>query len=323
MTDTKSTELAEMRSAASIINKYFEIPTPLLFSPSLSEKLGAEVWLKCEFSNPIGAFKLRGGLNLISALADKNCSHVVTASTGNHGQSIAYAARLFQIAATIFVPENANPDKADSIKRFGAEIRYVGENFDSCRSAAIEYSRELNARYIHPANERELLSGVGTAALEVLDEEGQLRDADVVIVPVGGGSGVCGWILARDELSSPTKIWATQSAQSSAAYESWMSGKLVTSPNLTTSEGLSTGDGYSLTQKIMGNGLDDFILVEDSEINDAVGIMLETQHVLLEPAGAAALAAAIKAKENIKSKRVVLVCSGSNISRAQLKNIIG
>ena len=314
--------LVEMRDALAIIRRYLPSQTPLVFAPALSECLGADIWLKWEFSNPIGAFKLRGGLNLMASLAADDCKAVVTASTGNHGQSIAYAAELFDIPATIFLPENGNPDKAASIERLGAKLQYVGANFDACREAAIEYSNKFHGRYIHPANEPKLISGVGTAALEIFEQDGQLEDVDLVIVPVGGGSGVCGWILARDELSASTKIWGTQSAQSNAAYESWISGKLVTRPNLTTSEGLSTGEGYSLTQEIMRNGLDDFILADDSEIDDAVGVMLETQHVLLEPAGAAALAAAIRAKEKIKSQRVVLVCSGSNISRAQLKKII-
>jgi threonine dehydratase len=319
--DTMLPTLGDVREAAAAIAPLLSLPTPLVASPGLSEMLDADVWLKCEFANPIGVFKLRGGLNLARQLTDaQREAGLVTASTGNHGQSIAYSAQLGGVPATVFVPVGANVDKVASMRRLGAAVVERGEAFDDARVAAEEYAAETGARYVHSANEPALIAGVGTAALEVL--ELQRPHIDVVIVPVGGGSGVCGWLTVRDGLAVGAEIWGVQSSQSPAAHDAWRAGRVLEGPNRTRAEGLATGVAFELTQQIMRASLDDFLLVDDDRIEDAVALMLDVQHLLVEPAGAASLAAAVQERERLRGRSVTLVLSGANITRPQLLAIL-
>jgi len=314
--------IEDVRAAAAEIAPHLPLPTPLVASPALSQLLEADVSLKFEFATPVSAFKVRGGLTLAAHLSEaEREAGLVTASTGNHGQSIAYAARMHGIRAAIFVPEGANPDKVASIRRLGAEIHEAGERFDDAVRAAESHADASGMRFVSSGNEPQLIAGVGTAALEVLEQ--QQPDTDLAIVPVGGGSGVCGWITVRDGLGHSAEIWGVQSAQAPAAYESWRAAEVVTRPNLTQAEGLSTGQGFALPLSIMRESLDDFVLVNDEEIEKAVVALLDHQHVLVEPAGAAALAAATAERDRIQGRRVVLVCSGANITREQLGAILG
>ncbi|MGE3962174.1 MAG: threonine/serine dehydratase [Dehalococcoidia bacterium] len=322
--DLEPPTLADVRAAAARIRPYLSLPTPLVHSPALSERLEADVWLKYEFANPIGVFKLRGGLNLALTLPDgERAGGMVTASTGNHGQSIAYAARAAGVPATIFVPVGANPDKISSMRRLGARVVESGANVDEALAAALALAADTGARYVHIATEPALVAGVATAALEVLDAGGQLPDADLAIVPVGAGSGACGWITVRDGLGRPAEIWGVQSAQAPAVHDGWRAGAEVTRPNHTRAEGLATGHAFPFPQSILRGGLADFALVEDDAIDRAVLELIETQHVLVEPAGAAPLAAAHARAERVRGKRVVLVLSGANITRPQLEAILG
>ena len=313
--------MADVRRAASVIAPYLSLPTPLLYSPGLSELLEARVSLKLECATPINAFKVRGGLYLLSTLAPEHRrAGVVTASTGNHGQSIAYAAQLLGVPATIFVPEVVNPDKQAAIQRFGAEIARHGAGYDNARLAAIEYAAERGMRYLDAVNTPELYAGVGTAALEVLAQ--QQPETDLVIVPVGGGSEVCGWIIVRDGLGAPTEVWATQSAQAPAVHDSWRAGRLLARPNTTFAEGLATGQAFALPLLLLQPGLSDFVLVDDREIAAAVVVLLQRAHILAEPAGACSTAAALARRDRIRGRRVVLVVSGSNITLALLRQIL-
>jgi threonine dehydratase len=313
--------LEDVRAAAVAIEPYLSLPTPLVRSPALSELVDAEVSLKLEFATPIGVFKLRGGLNLVGQLSDnERAAGLVTASTGNHGQSVAYAAHLHGARAVIFVPEGANADKIVAMKRLGAEVRTEGDRFDDCIRLAHSFADAKGMRFVSAGDEPALISGVGTAGLEVL--ESQQPGTDVVIVPVGGGSGASGWCVVRDGLRSASEVWGVQSAQSAAAHDSWREGAVVTRPNLTMAEGLATGSGFELPLSIMRESLDEFLLVDDDAVGDAVVTMLEHQHLLLEPAGASPLAAALANRERLASRRVVLVCSGANITRAQLQVLL-
>jgi threonine dehydratase len=313
--------LDDVRTAATEIASLLPLPTPLVASPALSELLDAEVSLKLEFATPVSAFKVRGGLNLAAHLSEgERAAGLVTASTGNHGQSIAYAGHVHGLRTAIFVPVGANPDKLASIRRLGAEIHEVGERFDDAVRAAEAHADASGMRFVSSANEPDLIAGVGTAALEVLEH--QQPDTDLAIVPVGAGSGVCGWLTVRAGLGHAAEIWGAQSAQAPAAFESWREGRLVTRPNLTTAEGLATGAGFELTQAIMREQLDDFLLVDDDAIEAALVALIDHQHLLVEPAGAAALAVAIDQRERIRGRKLVLVCSGANVTRAQLLAIL-
>ena len=321
MTIAAAPTLEDVRAAAVAIESYLSLPTPLIQSPALSELVGTEVSLKLEFATPIGVFKLRGGLNLVGQLSDaERGAGLVTASTGNHGQSVAYAAQLHGARAVIFVPEGANADKMAAMERLGAEVRSEGDRFDDCIRLAHSFADANGMRFVSSGDEPALIAGVGTAALEVLER--QQPETDVVIVPVGGGSGVSSWCVVRDGLDRATEIWGVQSAQAPAAHDSWREGVVVTRPNLTMAEGLATGAGFALPVAIMRESLDQFVLVDDGAIGDAVVAMLEEQHLLVEPAGAAPLAAALANRERLAGRSVVLVCSGANITRAQLQALL-
>ena len=309
--------LDAVRRAATGIAPHLSLPTPLVESPGLSELLDAHVSLKLETATPISVFKIRGGIHLLMEMSDaERASGVVTASTGNHAQAIAYAANLLDVDAQICMPANANPDKVASVERLGATALLDGCDYDEAQLRAEEIAAEQGRRFIHP-DESDLIAGVGTAALDVL--ESQQPQTDLVIVPAGGGSGVCGWISVRDGLGHGAEIWATQSAQAPAMHDSWRAAQLIERPNTTLAEGLSTGVPFELTFQILQRSLDDFILVVDEQIVAAIGLLLELAHVLAEPAGASSTAAAIDQRERIQGRRIVLVVSGANITREQLK----
>ncbi len=313
--------LDDVRAAEERITPQLSLPTPLVASPGLSQLVGAEVLLKLEFANPVGVFKLRGGINLVAQLeSEVRASGLLTASTGNHGQSIAYAARLFDAPARIFAPVGSNPDKLRSIERLGAEVTLTGERFDDARVACEAAASDLGARYVDSANEPALIAGCGVAALEVLER--QRPDVDVAIVPVGGDSGVCGWLTVRDGLGHPAEIWGVQSSAASAAHDSFRAREFLERANDTIAEGLATAVAFELPQRMMWESLDEFLLVDDAAIEDAVVTLLEEQHLLVEPAGASSLAAALAARDRLQGRRVVLVLSGANITRDQLQALL-
>ena len=315
--------IEDVRAAAAAISGRLSLPTPLVASPGLSQRWNAEVSLKLELATPTGAFKVRGGIYLASLLSEaERGAGLVTASTGNHGQSVAYGAAAFDARAAIFMPAAANPDKAAAIRRLGAEVRLVGERFDDSRVAAEEFAAERGATYVEPVNEPRLMAGVGTAALEVL--ETQRPDAELVLVPLGGGTGASGWVTVRDGLAHGARIIAAQSAQSPAAHDAFHSGADEQRPNESIAEGLATAFPFALAMKILRGRLDDFALVSDGEILAAVRTLWDLQHVMTEPAGAVAAAAGEllhrDQPERIAGKKVVVVLTGANATRAQLRD---
>ena len=307
---------ADVLDAAKHIRPYLS-PTPLRRYPAIDRMVGAEVYIKHENHNPTGAFKVRGGVNLVSRLGDsERRAGVIAASTGNHGQSVAYAARLFGVSAIICAPAAANPVKVESMQDMGAEVILEGERYDDARSHAERLAREHGYRYVHSGDEPLLIAGVGTHTLEVLQEQPRV---DTVIVPIGGGSGAAGACLAAKAIRPEIQVIGVQSDQAQAAYVSWREGKLTESPNRTRAEGLATATAFELPQRIMRRLLDDFVLVSDDEIDAANVAMIEKTRTLVEGAGAAALAGALKLRDRLRGRQVALICSGGNISPAQLK----
>ncbi len=295
-------------------------PTALHRYPALDQLIGTETWVKHENHQPICAFKVRGGINLISQLSeDERRRGVAGASTGNHGQSIAYAARLFGVPAVICVPAGANPVKVASIRGLGAEIVTYGVDYDEAREHCERLSRERNYRYIHSGNEPHLIAGVGTEALEILEDQ---PETDVIIVPVGGGSGAAGTCIAAKAIRPGIQVIGVQSAEAPAAYRSWKARTLLEDRMGTFAEGLATRTAFELPQRILWQMLDDFVLVPDAEIRRAVKLMIETTRNLTEPAGAAPLAAALRLRAKVRGKRVALVLSGGNITPDQLKELL-
>jgi threonine dehydratase len=295
-------------------------PTPLHFYRGLSDLVGAQVWVKHENHQPVGAFKVRGGINLVARLSDEERARgVIGASTGNHGQSIAYAARLFGVRAIIGMPEGANPGKVTAIRNLGAEVHFHGRDFDEARLYVEALAEREGLRYVSSGDEPYLIAGVGTYALEIVEA---LPDVEVIIVPVGGGSGASGVCIVAKTVHPDIQVIGVQAEKAPSAFLSWKEGRRVEAKMETFAEGLATRAPFDLPQAILRRHLDDFVLVSEEEIKRAILLMLEHTHNLAEGAGAAALAAALKLKERLAGRKVVLVQSGGNLSLARLKEIV-
>ena len=316
----KAPTFADILGAQQAISKYLS-RTPLYQYSGLSELLGCSAFVKHENHQPIGAFKVRGGVNLISRLSDRERERgVITASTGNHGQSIAWASRLFGVQATVVVPMKSNPDKVHAIRRMGASILEFGKDFDEARVQAEQVAKEKGFRYVHSANEPQLIAGVGTVGMEIIED---LPGVDTIIAPVGGGSCVSGISIAARAMKPGTEAIAVQSEQAPAAYLSWKAGKPISTDTMKTfAEGLATRVGFEMTVDIMKTNLSDFVLVTDDDIRQAMRLMMEHTHNLAESAGAASLAGAIKLKDRLKNRNVVMVLTGANVTMSTLHEIL-
>ncbi len=294
--------------------------TPLHRYPAVDALIGTPVYIKHENYQPVGAFKVRGGINLIAQLAPaEREAGVIAASTGNHGQSVAFAARRFGVTARIIVPEGANPGKVAAMQGMGAEVLFHGATFDQARVYCEALAREHGYRYIHSGDEPLLIAGVATGTLEMLEDA---PDLDVIIVPIGGGSGAAGACIVAAAVNPAIQVIGVQAAASPAGYESWRQRQPVEAPNRTVAEGLATGTAFALPQAILRDGLADFVLVSDEAILQAMVWMLERAHTLAEAAGSAPLAAAYALRERLQGQRVGLVCSGGNASLEQLRRAL-
>lgn len=296
-------------------------PTPLINNPLLDERLGFQAYLKCENLQPIGAFKIRGGLFLMSELAPEERERgVVTASTGNHGQSIAYAAREFRAPAAIWAPQGANPLKVAAMRRLGADVRFHGRDFDESRAAAEQDALERGALFIASANDWRLIAGVATYTVEMLQDVPQL---DALIIPAGGGSGLSGACLAGKAMAPSLQVIGVQAVGAPVVHDSWRRQELLESTVADTfAEGLATRVAFSLPAQILWRRLDDFRLVTDAEMKRAMLTLLQSCRVLAEGAGAAALAAAYAMREELAGKRVGIVISGGNVTLENLADVL-
>jgi threonine dehydratase len=312
-------ELADVLRARGRIASHLP-RTPLRNYPLLDDLVGAEVHVKHENHLPTGAFKVRGGINLISTLgpAERDAG-VLAASTGNHGQSVAYAARLFGTRASIFVPDAANPVKVASMRALGAEVSEGGADFNDAVERCENEAARSGGRYIHSGNEPLLIAGVATGSLESLEDR---PDLDVLIVPVGGGSGAAGACVVARAVRPAIEVIGVQSDAAPSAYRSWSARALVEDKIATAAEGLATRVPFELPQRILWKELDDFVLVSEDELRRATLHLIELTRNLVELAGAAALAAALKLRERLAGRRVAIVCSGGNISPAQLAELL-
>ncbi len=311
--------MRDVYRARATISSYFP-RTPLTYSAGLSEVLDAEVYLKHEEHLPLGAFKARGGINLLANMDEADRQRgVITASSGNHGQSIASACRVFGARAMIGLPVDANPNKVASMEGLGAELIFHGANFDEARRYCERLAAEEGYRYVHPVNEPELIAGVATASLEIIED---LPDVDVMFLPIGGGSGVSGACVVAQALNPGIRVVAVQSEAAPAAYLSWQQGQLVPAPMGTWVEGTATAEGYELPQQIMRHRLHDFVLVGEDDIRRAVAMLIEKAHTLAEGAGATALAGAVRRQDLVQGRKISITVSGGNITLAQLRDCI-
>ena len=294
-------------------------PTPLIRREAVCAALGVEALLKCESTLPTAAFKVRGGLNLLGRDPTAK-SGVIAASTGNHGQSLAYAGKTFGISVTIVAPVGANPLKLDAMRGYGATIIEHGVDYDEAREECERRAAAEGVRYVHSGNEPYLIAGVATAALEVLEER---PDVDVLIVPVGGGSGAAGACIAAKHMKPSVRVIGVQSEGAPAAYLSWRDWRPHKGgPIRTFAEGLATRTSFDLPQRILIDLLDDFVLVSDEELYRAMRLLLVVGHQVAEGAGAAATAAAWKLRDQLRGKTVALWISGANATAESIQRAL-
>jgi threonine dehydratase len=292
--------------------------TPLVSMPKLSQIFGFDYYAKCENLQPVGAFKVRGGVNLVGTASDaEKRAGMVSASTGNHGQSIAYAGRIFGVKVIIYAPtENVNESKMQAIRDLGAEVRLYGRDFDETRIEAENAASAAGCRFVHSANEPKLIAGVGAIGLEIFED---LSGVDVIIAPIGGGSCASGNCIVAAQLNPNVRVIGVQSEQAPAVWHAWKNRKLAPHTRMETEhEGLATRVPFELPSKVLWERLADFVLVSDEEINDAIRLLAQHGKQVAEGAGAASLAAAIKLREQLRGKKVVGVLSGGNITTERL-----
>ena len=296
-------------------------PSPLVRHPLLAEELGCDVYVKHENHNPTGAFKIRGGLNLIGSLSEAERQRgVISASTGNHGQSMALASRLAGIPCTIVVPVGNNPEKNAAMRAYGAEVIEHGRDFDEARGKVEQLQAGRGLRYVHSANEPLLLAGVGTYALEIFEE---LPDVDVIFVPIGGGSGACGCVMARTGLGSRADVVGVQAEQADAFTRSWRGPERVVGERADTfAEGIAARATFDLTFSMLKRELNDMVTLSEAELAEGVRLALRATHNLAEGAGSASLMAALKRRDRLTGKKVACVMSGGNLDTATLKRVL-
>jgi threonine dehydratase len=296
-------------------------PTPLMRHPLLAEELGCEVYVKHENHNPTGAFKIRGGLNLVASLTSEERQRgVITASTGNHGQSIALSCLRERVSCTIVVPKGNNPEKNAAMRAYGAEVVEHGRDFDEARDLVDRLVTERGLRHIHAANEPLLVAGVATYALEIFEE---LPQVDVIFVPIGGGSGASGLVTVRTALGSLARVIGVQAERADAFARSWRGPERVVGDRADTfAEGIATRVTFDLTFGILKRELDDLVVLSEEELAEGVRLALRTTHNLAEGAGAAPLMAALKCRAQLTGKTVVCVMSGGNLDARTLRGVL-
>ena len=312
---------ADIVAAREFISPYLP-KTPLVRIEKISQALGCDYYVKLENLQPVGAFKVRGGVNLVGhARKEGSDDTLVTASTGNHGQSIAYAGRLFNTRVIIYAPaENVNPAKLQAMRDLGAEVRLHGRDFDEARLETERAAAAEGFRYVHSANEPHLIAGVGTMGLEIFED---LPDVDVIIAPAGGGSCASGNCIVAQQQNPKVKVVAVQSNAAPAMWHAWRNRNLDPYPTMKTEhEGLATRVPFELTNRILWELLSDFVLVSDEEINDAIRTLARDTKQLVEGAGAASLAAAIKLADRLRGKKVVGIVSGGNLPLVRFAAVI-
>jgi threonine dehydratase len=309
---------AQVRAARDEVRRHLP-PTPMWAYPLLNAATGATVFVKHENTQPTGAFKVRGALTLLAALSPADRARgLVSYSTGNHAQAIAYASHVHATKCTIVMPAAADPDKAAAVESWGAEVVLTGADLAAAEAHAADLAARTGVRLISPGDTPELLAGVGTLYVEILEAEPHL---DAIIVPVGSGTGAAAATVVAHELAPACEVIAVQSTAAPAAHDSWRTGAPVHRPNHTRVDGLATGRGFALTQHLMRAHLTDFLLVTDDQITDAQRLLARTAHTLAEGAGAAALAAVTAYPTHFTNRRVAIICTGANVTSQELTSL--
>ncbi len=312
--------LIDIQRAAEVVYDFMPA-TPQHCWPLLCERLGAEVWVKHENHTPVGSFKIRGGLVYFSQFHQSRAlgQGVISATRGNHGQSIGFSARHWGVPATVFVPHGNSTEKNAAMRALGVELVEHGEDFQEALEQAARLAQEKNLHMV-PSFHPLLVAGVSTYGLELLQA---INDIDVVYVPIGMGSGVCGMVAARDALGLNTEIVGVVSAHAKAYAESFSTRSAVSSAVTTRlADGMACRTPNPDALEIIWRGVDRIVTVTDEEIAAAIRLLFECTHNACEGAGAAATAAAVQEASRIQDRKVAVVLTGSNIDRAVFAQIL-
>ncbi len=319
MLTAKALDASAVATAAAAIGPHIR-RTPTEKSEALSGLAGREVYLKLENLQKTGSFKIRGALNaLMNKDERERANGVVTASAGNHGQGVAFAAKLLGIPACVVLPIGVPLAKLTAIQRAGAETVLTGESYDEAHAAALEIARERKRSYVHAFDDDDVIAGQGTLALELLDDA---PDLDTLVVPVGGGGLISGIALAASGRKTRPRIIGVQAAGASAFADSFSSGKLVEHPVATIADGIAVARPAVRTLSIVKRYVDDVLTVTDEAIARTIVVLLERTKLLAEGAGAAALAAVLELDGRLGGQKVGVVISGGNIDPNLLGKVL-
>ena len=282
---------------------------------------GTTLLAKHENHQPTCSFKVRNGLAVVTGMEDEERRRgVVAASTGNHGQGIAYAASLLGVRATICVPVGNNPEKNAAMRGWGATVVEAGRDYDESVQEMLRLGREQGMTVAHSTNDPRVLAGAATMSLEMIEQSGGL---DAIVIAVGGGSQCVGALTVARQLAPEVRVYGVQSAGASAIHDSWHARKPVRSERADTfAEGVATRQPYELTFETLCAGLEDFVTVTDAEIAEAIRLVLRGAHQLVEGSGALGLAGALKLRDRLAGQRVGIVFSGANLDTAVLRRIL-
>ncbi|HXJ29444.1 MAG TPA: threonine/serine dehydratase [Gemmatimonadales bacterium] len=303
---------ADVERAAEGLRPYLS-PTPLQYSRAFTDKARCHVHLKIESIQPIRAFKVRGALTkLIRMTAEQRAAGVITASAGNHGMGVAYAAAAFNAPATVYVPEGANPFKVEAIRRLGAHVVPAGRNYNGAYVEALAAQKESGATFVHAYDDADVVAGQGTIATELLAD---LDDFHTVLVPIGGGGLIGGIALYLKSKKPGIKVIGVEPSGADAMSRSLRAGSIVTLDRVSTiADGLAASAPGKLTFELAQRHVDEVIVVEETEMLRAIRLLFEWEHLLAEPAGAAALAALLYHHRPAPNERVVVILSGGNVT---------
>ena len=314
-------DLDALRAARALVHRHMP-PTPQYAWPGLARRLGTGLWVKHENHTPIGAFKVRGGLVYLDELSrtEPGCPGIVTATRGNHGQSIPFAARAFGVPVTVLVPHGNSVEKNRAMQGWGARIEVFGTDFEEARQEAVRRAAEQGLHIVPPFAEP-LVRGVATYALELFEA---VPDLDVVYAPIGMGSGVCGLITVRDLLGLSTEIVGVVAAGADAYALSHEAGRVVATDTTDTvlGDGMDCRAPWEEPVAIIRRGAARVVRVTDDELARAMRAYYTDTHNVAEGAGAAALAAALKERERLAGRRVAVVLSGGNVDAALFARVL-
>jgi threonine dehydratase len=299
------------------------VPTPLRTYPPLDERVGGgiRVWVKHENHNPTNAFKIRNGLAAVTALTPEERERgVIAASAGNHGLGLAYAGQLFGVRIVICVPTTASVEKVEAIRGLGAEVVQQGTDYGAAVERAAELAREESLTLVHSTDCPAVLAGAATITLEMLEQQ---PDLEAIVVSLGGGSQAVGAMTVLRGLGRTIPVYAVQAEQASVAHDSYHARKPLTAARAETiADGLATRATYALTFDALVAGLEDFLVVSEAEIAEAVRTLIATTHTLVEPSGAVPLAGLVRLRDRLAGRNVAIVLSGGNVDQSLLSRIL-